>query len=556
MSDLLGNGRTFEVPKFQRDYSWTEEQWEDLWNDILDLLKQPDNPNHYMGAIVLETTDSRKFTIIDGQQRIATLSILALAIISCLQKLTCSEDEKARNAERSSLLRSKYIGDKKLASLVETSKLTLNEKDNGFYQDYLVQLRSPHNPRGLSKSNKLLWDCFTYFSARISDTTNLKSGAALTDFFDEIVARRLSFIQIIVDSELNAYTVFETLNARGLELSTTDLLKNYLFSRVKAAHEISSLNRRWNSLMETVKQERFPDFLRYYLLCYDKDIRKNRLYKIVRNRIVTLDDLFNLIDALEARAEVFAAIFDSQHQYWTDRSDCIEYIQALNLFKVKQMTPLLFVAWDRMSQSDFTRVLKFVTAIHFRYNIVCKLNPNKLDSAYHKAASELMRESVSSPKDVFKILKNEAVYVSDSDFEQRFASLTFEKRSNDKLVKYILSNLETGLSKRNCDPYTDPATIEHVLPENPTDNWNTISPDKWDEAVSQVGNLTLLEKNLNKKCGNNPFIEKLACYAQSKYALSKHIYEMGCNEWTLDLIKKRGKMLAKKASQIWRFDFD
>jgi uncharacterized protein with ParB-like and HNH nuclease domain len=164
--DLIGNGRIYRVPPFQRDYSWEEEQWEDLWNDISEL-RAKGTERHYMGALVVEAKTDREFKIIDGQQRIATLTILALAVIARLNKMAERGVDVAANTERAQGLRNKFVGEKDPASLVESSKLYLNESDNAFFQDYLVQLREPRNPRGLPKSNRLLWNCFQYFAAQV-----------------------------------------------------------------------------------------------------------------------------------------------------------------------------------------------------------------------------------------------------------------------------------------------------------------------------------------------------------------------------------------------------
>ena len=313
--ELIGNGRLFKVPPYQRDYSWTEEQWEDLWTDIVDLADRPDD-THYMGALVVEGRSDREFAVIDGQQRIATLSLLALAVIGRLLALAEAGVDVQDNRLRAAALRARFIGEKDPASLVEASKLTLNETDNAFYQDYLVQLRSPLNARGLPKSNRLLWECFCYFRRQVEDwSTGQPDGARLARLLSETAGRQLMFIRIAVDDELNAYTVFETLNARGLELSATDLLKNYLFSRLRTPADLQALQRRWQALMATVRQERFPEFLRYHLQCELRRVRSQRLFKLVRERVHSGEDVFTLMDALERRAEVFAALFDPQHAY-------------------------------------------------------------------------------------------------------------------------------------------------------------------------------------------------------------------------------------------------
>lgn len=109
--ELIGNGRLYRVPPYQRDYSWSEEQWEDLWNDIIDLVGRPDD-THYMGALVVEGESDRAFSVIDGQQRIATLSLLTLAAIKQLQNWVAVGVDTDGNTQRSEALRSRYVGDK------------------------------------------------------------------------------------------------------------------------------------------------------------------------------------------------------------------------------------------------------------------------------------------------------------------------------------------------------------------------------------------------------------------------------------------------------------
>ena len=278
---LIGNGKRYRVQPYQQDYSWTEEEWEDLWNDVVDLHREPDS-RHYMGAVVVEAESDREFLVIDGQQRLATIGIFTLAVIRKLRRMAERGIDPERNLERAQELRNRFIGEKDPASLVESSRLNLNETDDAFYQDYLVQLREPHNPRGLHRSGALLWKCFGYFSDRLEELADVRDdGEALTRVLSETIARRLLFISITVDDDFNAYTVFETLNARGLELTTTDLLKNYLFSKVTATGDLDVLKRRWQSLVATVTPQRFSDFLRYHLLCERPNIRKQWLFKLV-----------------------------------------------------------------------------------------------------------------------------------------------------------------------------------------------------------------------------------------------------------------------------------
>lgn len=553
--ELLGNGRLYRVPPYQRNYSWLEEQWEDLWNDIWELRGRRDD-SHYMGALVVEAKSDREFLIIDGQQRLATLSILALVVIAKLREMADRDIEPEQNRERASGLRSRFIGEKDPASLIESSKLFLNETDNAFYQDYLVQLRKPLNPRGLCNSNKLLWDCFLYFGKQVSKVPEFESkGNLLAELLSETIARQLLFILITVDNELNAYTVFETLNACGLELSSTDLLKNYLFSCVKVSADLEALQRRWRGLIATVQQERFPDFLRYHLQCEEKNVRKQRLFKLVRNKVKTAQDAFSLMDHLEPRAELFSAILDVQHEYWIEYPACKPFVRELDLFQARQMMPLLFAAWERFELHDFARVLKLVSIISFRYSVVSRLNPNALEEYYYRAAKAVLAGAATPLAAIFQIL--EPIYVPDEKFEQDFSQLAFKSNSRGrKLAKYILARLESDASGRSCDPDTDPASVEHILPENPTSEWEeTFPPDLWERVVERLGNLTLLETSLNRQLGNAPYGEKVVVYGDSGYILTKQLPEIAPEQWTIDLLDRRQRQFAIRALHLWRADF-
>jgi len=132
---LMGNGLRYEVPKFQRDYSWEEEQWDDLWFDIDALIKNEEY-EHYMGYLVLQSSDNKNFIIIDGQQRITTLSILVLAVLKCLTELAEKDIEKEKNLKRIEALRNSYIGYVDPVMLISANKLKLNRNSEDYYRNF------------------------------------------------------------------------------------------------------------------------------------------------------------------------------------------------------------------------------------------------------------------------------------------------------------------------------------------------------------------------------------------------------------------------------------
>ncbi len=154
-SELISNGRIYRVPTYQRDYSWEQDNWEDLWLDIINSHETKNS--HYMGAIVLKgSQEDSSLTIIDGQQRMATLSVLVIAIIEKINALVRRDIDPIDNRDRQSILRRTYLGDKDPGSLRYSSKLFLNENNDDFYQGNLINLREPKSIRSLRKSNQLL----------------------------------------------------------------------------------------------------------------------------------------------------------------------------------------------------------------------------------------------------------------------------------------------------------------------------------------------------------------------------------------------------------------
>ena len=206
---------------------------------------------------------------------------------------------------------------------------------------------------------------------------------------------------------------------------------------------------------------------------------------------------FKLIDDLEGRAELFAALSDLHHGYWMELPEAKEYVRDLHLFRVRQAMPLLFTAWESFSAEDFVRVLKLVSVISFRYMVVGGLNPNALESACHRAAKAVMDGDARTSAAAFDHLK--PVYVDDERTRRNFALLVVDTRGQKKLAKYILARLEQDVAARDCDPDTDPGSIEHILPENPVDAWGETFPaDRWESSVYRLGNLTLLERAANR----------------------------------------------------------
>jgi uncharacterized protein with ParB-like and HNH nuclease domain len=549
LNDIFTNGKRYQVPLYQRDYSWNEEQWDDLWTDIL-AVKNKENRVHYMGAIVLQNLENKQYSIIDGQQRLATISIIALAVIKRIQDLVEAGVEVGANQERRIRLTEQYVGEKDAVSLRYSNKLKLNENNDSFYRSFLVQLRDPINPQKLPSSNKLLQKAFEYFYKQVREIFGENpKGEELADFLQNQLAEKLLFIQIVVENDLDAYTVFETLNARGIELSISDLLKNYLLSLTAESDEDKhQAKEQWNRIIQITDLDKFPTFLRYFWHSRYETIRKEQLFKALRKSVTTNEDTFELLDNLEKYAAVFSALSNPNDELWQGNKEIRKRINELKLFGVRQPFPLLLEAFFKLPISQFEDVLRFCSVIAFRYNVIGNLDPKRQELAFHIASKKLFDGTIINSSLVAQELKS--IYIDDERFENLFSTKQVNTKSKKKLARYILYSLENQIAgtERNFEDET--ATIEHILPENPSDEWEEVfTHEEQENYVYRLGNLTLLESSKNNDCGIKSFSDKQKIYQQSQYQMTKQI---DYPEWTVNQIRLRQESLAKTAKTVWK----
>ena len=544
-----------QVPLFQRDYSWDEDNWEDLWNDI--LSSEQTGSVHYMGSVVLQNIDGKNYYIIDGQQRFATLSILILALINKIRILADNDVDKEANRERVEILMNQYIGQKDPTSLRYSSKLSLNENNDAFYQQRLVAFKEPVNRMKLSDSEKLLWNAYLFFSKVIDEQFKQDlSGERIAYFLNDIVGERLMFIQIVVENELNAYTVFETLNSRGLELTSTDLLKNYLFSLVaKSETDLRQVRAQWKKIIDIVGLKAFPIFLRQYLNSRMNLISKEYLFKAVKQMVQDGEQVFALLDELEKNAYVYIALFTPDDVLWENDKEIREDIRALTLFRVTQCNSLLMIAYDKLSVADFKKVLRAIVSLSFRYNVIAKLQTNDMEKVYNRASVRIFKSEDITVRQILEDIR--PIYLNDEDFKRYFEHkvMNTNNSATRKLVRYILYKVEAALPNGlHADFEIDTETIEHILPEAYTEDWSAdFSEEEAENYRYRLGNLTLLEsKKNNREAAAKSFEEKKEIYANSQYALSRKIE---ASEWTPKMIHHRQARIASVACGIWKIQY-
>lgn len=542
-SSIVSNNRRFYVPKFQRDYLWEGEQWDDLWQDVMSMVDNTDE--HYMGYLVLQTENEKSYYIIDGQQRFTTIIMLILAAIKNIQRFVEKGIESEENARRIENLKRTFLGKEDPVTLEYDNILVLNRNNDPYYRDYIIKL-GELRVRNLKTTEKLMKQCFEFFDQKLKGLYN--SGRDYAKFIQYVVDN-LYFTQIVVNDEMNAFRVFETLNARGVQLSSADLLKNYLFALVDQdhAHEshIEVLENRWARLTDNIKAEKLPEFLRYYWNTSHKSIRSNEVFKTIRKEIIDDKQVFQLVDQMLRYSDVYMALRNPNDETWTD-DQVKNDIALLNLFRLKQPYSLLMSAKINLTDAEFKELLHLIIKLCFRYNVICDRNPNDQELPFNNLAL-----LVSNEHRVDKTLLI-PIIVSDQEFQNAFQEKSFRYNSNNaKIIRYILGRIEqfkgSALGTRFDN---ENASIEHVFPQSFDESWD-IDEDRAQSLVFRLGNTCLLEKRLNRDLQDAPFKTKKEVYSLSAFYYA-HYIGSEFEDWNENSIVRLQKEMAKAAVTIWK----
>ena len=502
-----------------------------------------------MGYLVLQTSDNKNFQIIDGQQRFTTISILILSVIKVLNDLVAQGDDSYSNRKRSEYLVQTYIGNIDPISLEYDNILTLNRNNDPYYKDYIVKL-GDLKLRNTTNTEKLMRRAFEFYYDKVGKS--FKTGPELATFIQKVVDN-LFFTVITVNDEVNAFRVFETLNARGVQLSSSDLLKNYLFSLVDASSShidrINVLEEKWSNLTKNVKTEKLPDFIRYYWNSTHKLIRASELFKTIRKNITEETQVYSLVNDMLASSDVYMALTNSNDELWNNDDNISENIELLNIFSLKQHCSVLMSAWKYLSVEDFRKTLRAIVIVCFRYSVIGDKNPNEIERVFNEIA---IRISQTRSFDVHWLQK---IYVEDADFYSAFKSKTFAVSSrNTKVVRYILAKLEYAYGHTAVIDYGDDKnSIEHILPQNPSENWG-LDRETADRLYVRLGNMCLLEYRKNDDSANLTYEEKKALYSSSSFTMSRSI-PATYSIWNEKNINQRQGDMANKAKSIWALSF-
>ena len=560
---IIGNGITYIVPKFQRDYSWDREHWEDLWQDIIEQLEQKnsEDQSHYMGYLVLQPVNDKEFKIIDGQQRITTLMILILAALENINGLiqkSSNDLDKSNNSMRLEALKSTYIGFTDPVSLITKPKLKLNKNNQSYFRS-LCNLGGHIQQTKIKSSERLLLRAKKFFVKKIEGSSFANDGEGIARFIDKM-SDILFFTSITVSSDLNAYKVFETLNARGVKLSTPDLIKNHLFSMVDekgqiSDEEIEQLEEKWEAITQNLGKSDFSQFIQVHWNSKNKSTRQNQLFRAIKGSITNKQQLFSYLNELQESSEIFAALdSDKNHEeeFWIgdELKAAKNPLKTLKNFNISQPYSLLIAAYKNFSKEEFCKIFSYIDVVSIRYNVIGQRQANDQERIYNQIALEISSQNIKNLSQIKEKLRE--IYIDDQDFKSDFMRKEIKTGQSDKKARYLLTRIEKFINSGFSIDESE-TTLEHILPQK-WESYSWWSSHNFEEGdSSSLGNMTLLDKKTNKHASTKSFKEKKELFFENSYKITSQIYEF--EEWNHEAILKRQKWLAEQAAKCWKIEF-
>jgi hypothetical protein len=555
MEQVLTRNYRYTVPNYQRQYSWGEEQWGALWADLNSL--EDDEDTHFLGSIVLiersgGLNELNKLEIVDGQQRIATI----LLILAVMREKYYTEG-KPSQAET---IEGNYLKKQDLDQN-EYQNLTLNTFDNPEFEKIIDREYAD-----LDESQ--LKEAVEFFSDKMEDIEIEE-----LDILRKRLLASITLVSIRCEGEQSAFRLFETLNDRGLELSSVDLMKNYTFSKAAQAPsaevDYEKVQEDWERLISVLiphisQPSRF--FRHYIMSCsepeYEDAVSDYKLYDVYQNIVdnelpeyeISLNEY---VEEIADQAELYVKIIKHDIDMYSETAneDINSKLRDLDVINSVQARTLMMRAFSEFDTANHViEVLLLIESFLMRWKVCSYPSGGELDRIYSGICSDAF-DSSNTVREIYNGLSDRC-----PSNEEFIASIENKRvRLNDR-TRYILKRLESEYYD-GIDVDLQNVDLEHIAPRA---SFSAKKYSAWPAALNttegqfeqfrdRLGNLTLLETDKNISVGANPFEQKCDAYATSEIQMTQAIAN-GYDEWDLANIEERTSELAQAMSQIWDLD--
>ncbi len=545
LAGILTPASRYIIPLFQRDYVWKKKDWENLWDDICELREKPQQPKHFMGAMVFAQEQAlpnkmQTFQVIDGQQRLITLSVLFCALRDI----------------------AKESGFSNLAGEISSYYLTHPHKQGeDFYRIFpRWRDRDQYTAAVGHKSipGESIRSALDYFTQQIKAMPQMDSEEGLRGLFD-LLCQRLEFVQINLALEENPFQIFRSLNSTGVDLAESDLIRNYMFMRIGASKQEEFDKQYWEPLERHFESKdakekgkldgkAFSAYLRDFLMHKGDYVGVNDTFTSFEIYSKSKNEPASVVEELEEYVLLYDHI-RGEKSYPDKASKINEALSLLRSLQNSTPYPLVLNLLHRvksgtLSLNDAVHAIRLTAGFVLR-RYICNQTSRTYGKWFVTACSCLH----DSPLENLRTFLQDKGFPDDAEFQSSFVAFNlYEKNYAITILKAIEQSLyhkePADLSKAN---------IEHIMPKVLTKEWNHMVGAQEGPVHKRYlhtpGNLTITA--YNGELGQKPFADKRKIYKESHFELTKKLFYFNIAMWNASEIEKRGKWMAEQANNIW-----
>ncbi|WP_199497807.1 GmrSD restriction endonuclease domain-containing protein [Helicobacter pylori] len=524
------------IPIYQRLYSWEKEQCKQLWDDIIKIGGDDKMDGHFIGSIlyVLDsiTHSNNALLIIDGQQRLTTITLLLTALRNHL-----SDEVRRKEIEDHYFINSDKDGDKKF-------RLILSESD----KDTLLSLIDKDRRKPSEPSSKIV-ENFKLFEEWVSNTNQLET------IFKGL--EKLMIVEIALEKgKDDPQLIFESMNSKGMELTQTDLIRNYIIMETEIEKQEGFYNKYWRAMEEEFKQNKkwFDRFVRHYLTIKTREIPNiNKVYAALKDyRQKERIGIENLLKDLQKYCGYFCQIVFKKEAD-KDLNKALGFLVDLEMDVIYPLLLELYSDYSDgvLSKDDFRRSIALIESYICR-RAVCGLGTNSLNKVFPSFTRHIQKdEYFKSLEAHFGYLTEKQRFLNNDEFKDCFITIDFYKFKKNR---YFFERLENFDRKERV--YTHEYTTEHIMPQTLTEEWERDLGENFqaihDKYLHTIGNLTLT--GYNPKYSNKSFQEKRDMeggFKDSPLRLNHGLRDL--KSFGEEELKKRANDLADLALKIWTY---
>ncbi|MDA3854733.1 MAG: DUF262 domain-containing protein [Candidatus Woesearchaeota archaeon] len=548
--DLIKQDIQFKTPIYQRVYDWRYEHCEALFKDIKSLLDNKNNQIHFMGSVVYITekeqnaSGTKEYLLIDGQQRITTFTLIFLLLENLVKEdKNIALSEKIRNT----CLINQY------SSLDNKSKLVLTRRDNTILQKLI-------NSDSLEQEEKSsnLYNNYSFLKSKFYELSQIYSLQEIFDILSKLMIVDVSLKQGMDDPQ----QIFESLNATGKELTSGDLIRNFILMNLTNELQNRIYNNYWYP-MEQILEDDLSDFIKDYLYMkkgVSTNIKDKELYDDFKNYFYK-NYTHKEIEEVGLELLKYSRYYDIISEEKDENENVNKALKDLNSLEYDSYYPLLLRIFDeyklnKLKSDDLIDIIKAIESFLFRRSI-CQVPTNSLNPIFRTMIGKLdFKELKNSLIDNLKEGEDNKRWPDNKEFSE---SLKFSKLYGTSApLKILLIELEKYENKEANKDFSS-LSIEHILPQTSGDpeklskNWKIMLGDNYKEIrnewINKLGNLTLT--GYNSELSSKDFVEKKKLFIESGLRLNKKVADY--EAWNEDSIKDRADKLIKTTLKRWDF---